>query len=138
MDGKSNKSFIIFLGVFILASVVRFVFNSTTYILNIIAGINIIAFWYVCYLIIDSVKNTFYDKLSKIEHLGESVQIKMKKYFTKHIRFCEIFILIIGLLYVILLANSIVNDIISLCALFLSIETHHVCTYILSYFLKKK
>lgn len=138
MNREDNKNFLIFLGVFILASVVRFVFDKNEYVLNIIAGINIIALWYICYMILESVQKKFTDKISKTEHIGDGVKIKKMKHFKHHIRFYQGCILLVGLLYVILWANAIVNDIISLCALFLSVEESCICMYIQDYFFNKK
>lgn len=138
MNDENNKSFLIFLGIFILAGVVRFVFDSNPYILNIIAGINIIAFWYICYLILESVQNEFQNRMNESDHLGDNVKTKKKKHFKKHILYYKIIILILGILYVIFLASAIINDIISLCALFLSVETNYISISIQEHFTKKK
>lgn len=137
MYKEENNNFLIVLGVFIVASALRIILNKNIYIINIIGAINIIAFWYVFYLILDQTKNFFYKQLNETSFIGEQVKLKKKKYFKRNMNISKSLIFILGLIYMFFLANSIINDIISLGALFLSIQTNCICNYINNYFLKK-
>ena len=132
------KNFIILLGVFISASFLRVVLNNHVYITNVVASINVIAFWYVVYDILEKAQNKLMERISKDDKIGELVRRKKKKYF-KNRRMIFIFIsFILGVLYIVVLANPIINDIISLGALFLSIESDYIYDFIQDIFYKLK
>jgi len=137
MDNKSNN-FIVILGLFIFACVIRVVLNNHNYIINIIGAVNIIAFWYVLYLILDNSKNKFMERIHKLDIIGDITKTKKKKHFIFRLNIAKIIVFILGLVYIFFFANSIVNDIISLAALFLSIETDYVYNVIQDYYFKKK
>lgn len=137
MDNRSNN-FIVILGLFIFACAIRIVLNSNNYIINIIGAVNIIAFWYVLYLILDNSKNKFMERIHKLDIIGDITKTKKKKHFICHLNIAKIIVFILGLAYIFFFASSIVNDIISLTALFLSIETDYVYNVIQDYYFKKK
>lgn len=133
-----DKNFWVLVGVFIIASVVRVVFDDNTYIVNIIGGINIFSFWYVIYLILDNVRTIFYKLLKENQQIGDKIKTKKIKEFKKFYKYLDVIILIIGMVYILFWANSIVNDIIALAALFFSIETDCVSRLIATAFAKRK
>lgn len=137
MSDKENNNFLILLGVFIITSALRIVLNKSPYIVNIIGAINIIAFWYVFYLILEQTELTFIKQLTKTSIIGEQVKIKKKKHFKMHINIAKLSVFILGLTYF-FFANPVSNDIISLGALFLSIQTDAICRYLYIYYIQKK
>ena len=86
MNNNSNN-FIVILGLFIFACVIRIVLNSNNYIVNIIGAVNIIAFWYVLYLILDNSKDKFMERIYKLHIIGDITKVKKKKHFilSRHI-----------------------------------------------------
>lgn len=133
-----DKNFLVLIGVFLIASVVRVVFDNNIYIINIIGGINILSFWYVIYLILDNVREIFYKLLKENQQIGSKIKTKKVKEFKKFYTCSGVIILIIGMVYILFWANSIVNDIIALAALFFSIETDCVSRLIATVFAKRK
>lgn len=123
---------------FIVASGTRFILNTNHYITNIIAAINIISLWYVTYIVIDNIENIFKTKLDNIKFIGNKVKKKKEKSFKYIFNAISVFLLIIGLVYIFVFANSIANDIIALWALFLSIETECICTFVSTIFINRK
>lgn len=135
---KNKNNFFIILGLFIVASIARIVFDSNQYVLHIIATINIISLWYVLYLIIEGSDNLFKSLLKNNNVVGDNIKIKKRILFKRIVQYIRILILILGLIYIIFFANSIINDILGLFALFLSIETEHLCDFIANHFNNKK
>ncbi len=138
MNNSINKNFLILFGMFIVASGTRFILNTNHYITNIIAAINIISLWYVTYIVIDNIENIFKTKLDNIKFIGNKVKKKKEKSFKYIFNAISVFLLIIGLVYIFVFANSIANDIIALWALFLSIETECICTFVSTIFINRK
>lgn len=129
---------IILFGVFIFASAIRIVLNSFSNIDNIVAAINIVSLWFVIYLILGNVENQFFQSLKETDIIGEQIKIKKRKYLKGVLKYTRFFVFIIGLIYVFIFANSMINDIIGLGALFLSIETEYLSDYIQDKFYKMK
>lgn len=102
-NNKNNNNFIIVLGVFIVASAIRIVLNSNLYIVNIIGAVNIIAFWYVWYLILEYAENEFNQRVNDSTYIGDQIKIKKKKYFKNRLKLSKIIVFILGLLYIFLL-----------------------------------
>lgn len=138
MTKNEWKNFIILLGVFISASSLRVVLNNHVYITNVIASINVIAFWYVIYDILEKAQNKLMERISKNDKIGEQVRKKKKKYFKSRTRIFIFISFILGVLYIVVLANPIINDIISLGALFLSIESDYIYNFVQNIFYKLK
>lgn len=137
MNKQKNNNFLILLGVFIIISALRIVLNKNPYIVNIIGAINVIAFLYVFYLILEQTEQTFIEELPIHSCCGKQVIIKKKKYFKRIINVTKPLILILGLIYC-FFASSVSNDIISLGALFLSIQTETICRFLSDYLIQKK
>ena len=122
MKTNNNKSFLLLLGVLIFAAFIRITLNENIHIDNIIASINIISLWFVIYLILEDAENKFLNKLQENTKIGEQIKRKKQKYFKTIMRWTKFIIFIFGILYMIIFANCIVNDIIGFVSLFLSIE----------------
>lgn len=138
MKINSSKSCILLFGVLILASGIRIVLNTNPYILNIVAGINIISLWFVIYIILDDAEDTFFKRLKDNKIIGEQTKIKKKKHFKSILKWTRIIVFILGLIYIFIFADGIVNDILGLLSLFLSIETDYISDYIQDKFYKEK
>ena len=73
------------------------------------------------------------------QNVAFGLQIQKKEKSFKYIfNAISVFLLIIGLVYIFVFANSIANDIIALWALFLSIETECICTFVSTIFINRK
>ena len=117
----------------------RVVLNNQKYINNVIAFINIISLLFVCYIILDLSFNHFNDLLNAADDVfGEKIKKKKRKYFRKVYIVFSIFLLVIGVFYFSVIANPIINDIISFVSLFLSIETECIANTIGEFYFKKK
>lgn len=138
MKVSSSKSFILLLGVLVFAAFIRVILNEDVHIDNIIAFINIISLWFVIYLILENAENKFLNKLQENIKIGEQIKRKKKKYFKTVMRWTKFIIFIFGILYMIIFANCIVNDIIGFASLFLSIEEEYIYNFIQDIFYKKK
>ncbi len=130
LDGKG---LILFL-VVIVASFVRVIFDANEYINNIIATINVVSILYVYYAIVDLAEEHFKLKIKKVEYIGVVIQNKKIGLFKRCINIIWLVLIVVGALYIMFLANAIINDIISLFALFLSIETNLLSDEISDYF----
>lgn len=138
MKKNESKNFVILFGVFIVASAIRIVLNNNPYITNIIAAINIIAFWYVYYLILENAEDKFNERIANDKIIGEHTNMRKKKHFNLVLQISKWSIFLVGLIYIFIFAHAILNDIISLGALFLSIETDFAYNYVQDIFYKKK
>ena len=138
MKTNNNKSFLLLLGVLIFAAFIRITLNENIHIDNIIASINIISLWFVIYLILEDAENKFLNKLQENTKIGEQIKRKKQKYFKTIMRWTKFIIFIFGILYMIIFANCIVNDIIGFVSLFLSIEEEYIYNFIQDIFYKKK
>lgn len=138
MNNTNSKSFFIITGMFIAASGIRIILDGNKYILNIVATINIISLWYVFYLILDSSEKYFTKEIDNTKIRGEKIKRKKKKAIKKFSNILSLLILGLGILYIFKLANPVINDIIGLCALFLSIETEYIYKYITNIFINAK
>lgn len=130
LDGRSAILFL----VVIVASVVRIVFDDNMYINNILAGINVVSILFVYHVIIDFAEEQFKVKLKKIEYIGVGIQNKKIRMFKRRFNFLWVFFIVFGAVYIIFLADSKINDIISFLALYLSIETDLLSNHISEYF----
>lgn len=136
---SSQRNFIMLVTAFIAASFFRVVLNNQKYINNVIAFINIISLLFVCYIILDLSFNHFNDLLNAADDVfGEKIKKKKRKYFRKVYIVFSIFLLVIGVFYFSVIANPIINDIISFVSLFLSIETECIANTIGEFYFKKK
>lgn len=136
---KSPRNFIMLITVFIAASFFRVVLDNQKYINNVIAFINVISLLFVCYLILDLSLVRFNDLLNKSNNVfGEKVKKNKRNYFNKIYIAISIFLLVIGVFYFSIIANPIINDIISFVSLFLSIETEFIANKIGEFYFKKK
>ena len=138
MKISNSKNCLVLFGVFISVSLIRVLLNFNQYIINIIAVINITAFWYVIYLILGNAEKKFSEKLKNNKRIGEQIKIKKKKHFKRCLCVIRCVILVIGLCYSFIFANPIINDIIGIGALFLSIETDYIADVIQDKFYKMK
>ena len=138
IEMKNKSNFFIILGLFIIASIARVAFDTNQYILHIIATINIISLWYVLYLIFAESDDLFKSFLRNNNIIGENIKVKKRVLFKRVVKISEILILALGILYIIFVESSIVNDILGLLALFFSIETEYLCNFLANYFNGKK
>lgn len=138
MKTNSSKNFIVLFGVLIFVAFLRIVLREHERIDNIIAGINIVSLWFVTYLILENAEMRYFDRLKKDINFGEHTKIQKKKYFKKIIKWLRIIIFILGIFYMIIFANPVVNDIIGSSSLFLSIEEDYICNYIQNTLYKRK
>lgn len=137
MNKHSSNNFIIIFGVFISASLIRVVLNNHNYITKIIGSVNIIALWYVLYLILEYSEKKFLERIRNFDKVGEKLKIRKKKHFKIHLNIAKGIIFMLGLIYIFFLSNPIINDIISFGALFLSIETDYIYEFIQDFYFKK-
>lgn len=133
-----NKNFLILLFVFISASIFRWIFDQNEYINNIIALVNVVSLIYVRFLIIDMTETHLDLLLDKVDYLGDKVKEKKIKHFIRKNNRYSICIIILGILYVLWLANAIINDIIGFAALFMSIESDYIAELNSKKIFKKK
>lgn len=138
MNINSSKNCILLFGALIIASAIRGIFDTHPNITNIVAAINIMSFWFVVYLILEEAENKFLQRLKDNKIIGEQIKIKKKKHFKFVLKWTRIIIFVLGLLYIFVFADGIINDIIGLASLFLSIETDYISNYIQDKFYKKK
>lgn len=130
LDGKG----LILLIVVIAASFVRVVFDDNVYINNIIATINVVSVLYVYYAITVLSEKQFKLKVKETEFIGVMIQNKKIRLFNNFINIIWVVLILVGTLYIIFIADARINDIISLFALFLSIETNLLSDEISDYF----
>ena len=133
-----NKNFVILLFVFVSASIFRWLFDKNEYINNIIAVVNVVSFIYVRFLIIDTTKIYFCSLLDNANHLGDKVKEKKKQHFKVKTNRHSICVIIFGIIYVLLLANAITNDIIGFAALFMSLQSDYIAELTSKMIFKKK
>lgn len=136
---ESPRNFIMLSTAFIAASFFRVALDGQDYINNVIAFINVISLLFVCYLILDLSLVHFNDLLNESNDIfGEKIKKKKRKYFKKIYIVISVFLLIIGVFYFSVIADPIINDIISFVSLFLSIETECIANRIGEFYFKKK
>lgn len=124
---------------FIAASFFRVVLNNQKYINNVVAFINVISLLFVCYLILDSALSYFNELLENCSNtFGEKIKKKKRKYFNKVYLGTAMFLSLAGIFYFSIVANPIINDIISFISLFLSLETEYFAKKIGELCFKKK
>lgn len=133
-----NKNFLILTIVFIGVSAIRICLNENQYINNIVAFINIASLLFVCFLILDESEKHLRKQLGACEYLGEKIKNKKKVFFKKCCNIICILLSILGVVYSLFIANSIINDIIGFLSLFLSIETEYIANCIGEIFFKIK
>ena len=138
MKTNSNKNFILLFGVLIFVAFIRVILRTNNNIDNIIAGINIVSLWFVTYLILENAENKFFKRLQENTIIGEQTKLKKSVHFKLVMKHIKIIIFIFGVLYMILFANCIANDILGFISLFLSIEQEYIYNFIQDCFYKKK
>lgn len=138
MKTNSSKNFILLFGVLIFVAFIRVILRTNNNIDNIIAGINIVSLWFVTYLILENAENKFFKRLQENTIIGEQTKLKKSVHFKSVMKHIKIIIFIFGVLYMILFANGIVNDILGFISLFLSIEEEYIYNFIQDCFYKKK
>lgn len=134
MSKKGDNSFFVILGLFIIASIARIAFDSNKYILHIIATINIVSLWYVLYLILEKSDILLKNHLNNDVVISERIKVKKRTLFKNEVKILKILILILGVAYIVICSNGIVNDILGLLTLFFSIEEEVLCKLIAKYF----
>lgn len=138
MKTNSSKNFILLFGVLIFVAFIRVILRTNNNIDNIIAGINIVSLWFVTYLILENAENKFFKRLQENTIIGEQTKLKKNVHFKLVMKHIKIIIFIFGVLYMILFANCIANDILGFISLFLSIEEEYIYNFIQDCFYKKK
>lgn len=138
MKTNSSKNFILLFGVLIFVAFIRVILRTNNNIDNIIAGINIVSLWFVTCLILENAENKFSKRLQENTIIGEQTKLKKSAHFKLVMKYTKIIIFIFGVLYMILFANCIVNDILGFISLFLSIEEEYIYNFIQDCFYKKK
>lgn len=138
MKTNSSKNFILLFGVLIFVAFIRVILRTNNNIDNIIAGINIVSLWFVTYLILENAENKFFKRLQENTIIGEQTKFKKSVHFKLVMKYIKIIIFIFGVLYMILFANCIANDILGFISLFLSIEEEYIYNFIQDCFYKKK
>ena len=138
MKTNSSKNFILLFGVLIFVAFIRVILRTNNNIDNIIAGINIVSLWFVTYLILENAENKFSKRLQENTIIGEQTKLKKSVHFKLVMKYTKIIIFIFGVLYMILFANCIANDILGFISLFLSIEEEYIYNFIQDCFYKKK
>lgn len=138
MKTNSSKNFILLFGVLIFVAFIRVILRTNNNIDNIIAGINIVSLWFVTYLILENAENKFFKRLQENTIIGEQTKLKKSVHFKLVMKYIKIIIFIFGVLYMILFANCIANDILGFISLFLSIEEEYIYNFIQDCFYKKK
>ena len=138
MTKPLNKNFLILLFVFISASIFRWIFDKSEYINNIIALVNVVSLIYVRFLIIDITKTDFNLLLDNADYLGDKIKERKMQHFIRKTNLYSIYIIILGIFYVLLLANAIINDIIGFAALFMSIQCDYIAELSSKRIFKKK
>lgn len=138
MKTNSSKNFILLFGVLIFVAFIRVILRTNSNIDNIIAGINIVSLWFVTYLILENAENKFFKRLQENTIIGEQTKLKKSVHFKLVMKYIKIIIFIFGVLYMILFANCIANDILGFISLFLSIEEEYIYNFIQDCFYKKK
>lgn len=133
-----NKKFLILLVLFIGAAAIRVALDKNLYINNIVGFINIVSLLYVLFVILDYANECFLDMLNKITYLGENIKDKKRCNFKKKYKIVCGVSMIIGTVYGLIWANSIVNDIIGFIALFLSLEDDYISESIAKIFIRDK
>lgn len=133
-----SNNFLILLCLLIGASAIRFFFDQNTYIVNILSFINIVSLLYVFYLILEQSSKHFVFLVDNNEQFGVHIKNKKKVSFKKRTNKMRLILLLIGILYSLKFANSIINDIIGMVALFLSIQSDYIAESIGVYFYKRK
>lgn len=133
-----NKNFLILLGVFIGASVLRISLDKSEYINNIISFINVASLLYVFYLILENSGKQLIHLLNQDNILGEHIKGKKKLYYKSTTNWICIISLIWGIVYSLFFSNCITNDIIGTIALFLSIQADYISISIGYFFYKKR
>lgn len=121
-----NKNFLILLGIFIGASALRVLLNNTPYIDIVIAFINITSLLYVFYLIVEDSLKCLNNLIEAHPNIGYKIKEKKRNHFKKFNNLICVFVLVIGVLYSLLMANSVVNDIIGTITLFMSIQSTYI------------
>lgn len=93
---------------------------------------------YVFYLILEQSSKHFVFLVDNNEQFGVHIKNKKKVSFKKRTNKMRLILLLIGILYSLKFANSIINDIIGMVALFLSIQSDYIAESIGVYFYKRK
>lgn len=133
-----NKTFLILFCIFFSACALRIGLDKFIFIDKIISVLNVASFLYVFYIIFDNSGHHLVSLLNNNKAFGENIIENKKNYFKKFSNIVCVFVAIIGIVYSIFLANSIVNDIIGFTALFLSLQSDYISETLGKIFYKKK